>query len=97
MMENNRTNVEISDNIFSDLEFNRYGLMCAILAIVGCLGGIAVGMGGILHTWSLILIVIPMMATLSFMLAVSPMKLVMASGIIASIIDLSFIVYYSLV
>ena len=96
-MENNTTNLEISDKIFSNLEFNRYGLMCAILAIVGCLGGIAVGMGGILHTWSLILIVIPMMATLSFMLAVAPMKLVLWTGIIASIIDVIFIAYYSLV
>ena len=83
------------EQIFStNTEFNRFGLISAILLIVGCSGGIAVGLGGVESTLSLIAIVIPTMTTLSLLLAVSPMKYIMASGLTATIINFLFIAYY---
>ena len=38
-----------ADGIFSNAEFNRFGLISAILLIVGCLGGLTVGMGAVEH------------------------------------------------
>jgi len=85
-----------TDGIFSNAEFNRFGLISAILLIVGCLGGLTVGMGAVEHVWTLILIVVPTMTTLSLLLAVAPMKYIITSGIIATFIDLVFITYYLL-
>lgn len=83
------------EQIFStNTEFNRFGLISAILLIVGCSGGIAVGLGGVESTLALICIIIPTMTTLSLLLAVSPMKYIMTSGIAATIINFLFIAYY---
>jgi hypothetical protein len=83
------------EQIFSaNTEFNRFGLISLVLMIVGITGGIAVGMGAVQSTIALILIIIPTMTTLSLLLAVSPMKFIMASGVIATIINLLFMAYY---
>jgi len=78
----------------TETEFNRFGLITIILLIIGCLGGIAVGLGAIQNTLALIAIVIPTMTTLSFLLAVSPMKWIINAGIVCVLIDVMFILYY---
>ena len=70
-----------------DLEVNRYGVISIVLLIVGCMGGLTVGLGAIDHTWQLIAVVIPTMLTLSLLLAVAPMKQIMNSMVIAVVID----------
>lgn len=75
-------------------EFNRFGIICVVLTIVGCFGGIAVGLGAINYTVTLVAVVIPTMLTLSFLIAVAPMKAILTSGIIATIIDLVLITYF---
>ena len=70
-----------------DLEVNRYGVISIVLLIVGCMGGLTVGLGAIDHTWQLIAVVIPTMLTLSLLLAVAPMKQIMNSTVIAIVID----------
>lgn len=82
------------EKLISDSEFNRFGLICVILLIVGCLGGIAVGLGAINSVLALSVVVIPTMLTLSLLLAVSPMKSIMTAGTVAVVIDLFLIVYY---
>lgn len=84
-------------SVQSETEFNRFGLITIILLIIGCLGGVAVGLGAIQNTMALIAIVIPTMTTLSFLLAVAPMKWIINAGAVCVLIDLSFIVYYSIV
>lgn len=84
------------DKILSDSEFNRFGLICVILIIVGCLGGAAVGLGAIGSTLALTVIIIPTMTTLSLLLAVSPMRLVLGSALISVVIDVLMILYYTL-
>lgn len=86
----NKTN----DGIFQNIEFNRFGLISAVLLIVGCLGGLTVGMGAVEHVWALIVVVIPTMITVSLLLAVAPMRYILTSAAIAIAIDLIFLAYY---
>jgi hypothetical protein len=75
-------------------EYNRFGLIPILILLVGCLGGITVGMGAIKDTWALILVVLPTMLTLSLLLAVSPMKWIYKATGFTLVIDLLLIIYY---
>jgi hypothetical protein len=79
---------------YHDLEFNRFGWIAIILTLVGCLGGLTVGLGAIGNTITLIMVVIPTMVTLSFLLAVSPMKWILNAAIISISIDLLLMIWY---
>ena len=80
-----------------DAEFNRFGLISVVLLIVGCLGGITVGMGAIDHLWSLTLVIIPSMTTLSLLLAVAPMRYIFYATLVSILIDISLLVYFLIV
>jgi hypothetical protein len=84
------------DKLLSDSEFNRFGLICVILTVVGCLGGTAVGLGAINSTIALTAVIIPTMATLSLLLAVAPMRYIFTASIISLVIDIALIAFYSL-
>lgn len=86
---------QVSSRI-ENLEFNRFGVISIVLLIVGCLGGLTVGFGAVKEVWSLTLIVIPTMVTLSLLIAVAPMRYIMTAGITAVIIDLLMILYLSI-
>jgi hypothetical protein len=77
-------------------EQNRYGIISGFILIVGCLGGITVGLGAIKDTWALILVVVPTMTTLSLLLAVEPMQWIFKSAAATAAIDLLIILYYTL-
>ena len=79
-----------------EIEFNRFGYIAAIILLIGCLGGIAVGVGAIQNTFSLILVVIPTMITLSLLLAVYPMKYIMKASLVCITIDVLMIAYYTI-
>ena len=81
------------DKLISDAEFNRFSVISVILIVVGCLGGMSVGSGGLSSTWQLIVAVIPTMVTLSFVLAISPMRLLLTTALITTIIHLILITY----
>lgn len=93
------TNAQHSQNFQlaeKNLEFNRFGIIAIMLLIVGCLGGIAVGLGAIEHVVTLTAVVIPTMVTLSMIIAVAPMKLTLFSAIAASSIDIVMILFFAL-
>jgi hypothetical protein len=69
-------------------EENRFGMISAILLIVGCAGGITVGLGGIGNDIALIALIASTMFCLSMILAVAPMKYVVGAGLAAAIIDI---------
>ncbi len=87
------TGIAIIDKVFFDANLNRYGIMAILLLVVGCLGGIAVGTGGLDSTFQLIVLAFSTMFAMSMMLAVAPMKLIIYSGIIAIIIDVIIIAF----
>ena len=82
------------DKLIGEMEFNRFGWIAIILLVVGCLGGLTVGMGALESTFALIAIVIPTMLTLSLLLAVAPMKWIAYAGIVCVGVDLLFFSYY---
>jgi len=95
-MENvEKQGVESAEVIFAkNTEFNRFGLICAVILVVGCSGGLAVGLGGVQYVGTLIVAVVPTMITLSLLLAVAPMKYIMTSGLIATTLNFSMIAYF---
>lgn len=94
METNNLTLGTKMDQLIKTAEFNRFGLIFVILTVVGCLGGIAIGLGGIEHTFSLIAVVLPSMLTLSLLIAVAPMRVILITTILAVTIDLLLIIYF---
>jgi hypothetical protein len=78
----------------AQLDFNRFGIISVLIIVVGCLGGIAVGLGAIQSTLALTAVILPTMATLSLLLAVAPMKQILIASSICVLIDISLIVYY---
>lgn len=87
------THTEEKKGLYGQAEFNRFGYISAILLIVGCLGGITVGLGAVEHVWSLALIVIPTMLTLALLLAVSPMKYIINAAFVTIAVDILMICY----
>lgn len=87
-----RTGIE--PGVLKESEFNRFGLISIVILIIGCLGGVAVGLGAIKYTATLIMVVVPTMLTLSLLLAVAPMKWIMRAGLVSVIIDTLLIVYF---
>ncbi len=81
--------------MIGESEFNRFGLICVILTIVGCLGGTAVGLGAISNTIALTAVIIPTMATLSLLLSVAPMRSIFIASLISIGVDLSLILFYA--
>ena len=75
-------------------EYNRFGLIAVLILVIGCLGGLTVGMGAIKDTWALIMVVLPTMLTLSLLLAVAPMSLIYRTAAISITIDLILLTYY---
>ena len=84
------------ERLFANAEFNRFGIICVVLTIVGCLGGIVVGMGAIENTFALIAVVIPTMVTLSLLIAVAPMNYLLYSASVSILIDLGLMLFYLL-
>lgn len=83
------------EGMFQTSEFNRFGLITVIILVVGCLGGIAVGMGAIQNIITLALVVFPTMTTLSLLLAVAPMKWILTAATASVVIDTILITFYS--
>ncbi|MBL1279997.1 MAG: hypothetical protein COA33_006985 [Fluviicola sp.] len=86
--------IEYSDGIIANAEHNRFGLISVILLIVGCLGGITVGLGAIDNLFALSMVVITTMVTLSLLLAVAPMKYIFTAAIVALSVDAILLAYY---
>lgn len=87
------THVNISEKE-ANLESNRHGLICVIILIIGCLGGITVGYRAIESIIALTLVVLPTMTTLSLLLAVAPMKWIIRMALISVAMDLLILTYY---
>lgn len=82
------------NKLVKEMEFNRFGWIAVIILVVGCLGGLTVGMGALQSTFALTLILIPTMLTLSFLLSVAPMKWIALTTLITVSVDLVLFSYY---
>jgi hypothetical protein len=88
------SHTEEKKGIMAEAEFNRFGYISVILLLVGCLGGITVGLGAVQEVWSLTLVVVPTMLTLSLLLAVAPMKYIINAAAVATVLDIIMISFY---
>jgi len=91
-MEANSLENSFWHRMINDLETNRFGVISIVILLVGCLGGVAVGLGAINSLWQLIAVVIPTMLTLSLLLAVAPLKHILNVMAIAIFIDVILII-----
>lgn len=96
VMETSSPHVSKLNQFMENSEFNRFGLISIILTIVGCLGGLTVGLGAIQYTGTLIAVVVPTMSTLSLLIAVAPMRYIYLSAAVSVAIDILLIAYFSL-
>lgn len=79
-------------DFFSKLESQRFGLLVVALLTVGCMAGIAVGVGGLKQVFSLIILAFTTMTALSMMLAVAPIRAIVYTSALAVAADLIIIV-----
>lgn len=69
-------------------EENRFGVIAVALLVVGCLGGVTMQMGAVNELWSMIIVIVPTMLTLSLLLAVAPMKWILNALALSVVVDL---------
>lgn len=79
---------------WESVEFNRFGVIAFVLAIVGCLSGITAGffVNGASQL-DLTAVILPTMGTLCMILAVAPMRVIIGIGSLAVLIDLAIIIF----
>ncbi|UKN02289.1 hypothetical protein K6119_01990 [Paracrocinitomix mangrovi] len=85
------------DNLVGEYNFNRYGIYAIALLLVGCLGGVAVGLGSMTSSIEILILVIPTMVSLTMILAVAPMRLLLWTVLFTCLLDIIMIVYNILV
>ena len=76
------------------LEFNRFGVIAWTLSIVGCFSGIVAGLfvdGS--NQLQLTLVIAPTMLTLCMILAVAPIRVILAVGAATVLIDLLMMLF----
>ena len=85
-----------SDKIlfWKNLEFNRFGVIAFVLAIVACTSGITAGLfvdgNNFIQN---ILVAAPTMFTLCMILAVAPLRWVIGAGIFALVVDVLLMMF----
>lgn len=83
----------LNEDKFEKYEKNRYGIISMLLLVVGCLAGIAVGLGALTQVFALSVLAITTMAALSMILAIAPMKYIIYTSAVAVIADIIIITY----
>ncbi len=76
------------------LNANRHGLICIIILVVGCMGGITTGFKAVESAFTLSLVIIPTMVTLSLLLAVAPMRWILTATAVSIAIDILLLTYF---
>jgi hypothetical protein len=92
-METKNTSFGMWGNLGLWADENRFGVIAIALLIVGCFGGITMNLGAVKETWSMIVVIIPTMLTLSLLLAVSPMKWILNALALSIIVDLLVLLF----
>ncbi|HLP55358.1 MAG TPA: hypothetical protein VK151_10030 [Fluviicola sp.] len=95
-VDTERTGVTAWERFIAYGEENRYGIICFVLLVAGCLGGLTMMYGAAHSTLALIAVVIPTMTTLSLLLAVAPIRLLYIAFGITVITDLLVLLGLSL-
>jgi hypothetical protein len=94
VLENRKTRTITKSKIWETLEFNRFGVIAFVLAIVACTSGITAGLfvDGT-SQFDLTMVATPTMLTLCSILIVAPVRWIIGIGIFAMLIDLFIILF----
>lgn len=68
-------------------EFNRFGIICVLLIVVACLGGLAAATAIQRSTSELVLVAIPVMTVEALILSVMPMRYIFIASIVSVVIS----------
>lgn len=82
------TSTKTESAFWKKAEEARFGILPLLLTLISCLGGVAAAFGTGYNVVPLAMVTVPMMLTLSFILAVAPMRLIVWSGVVAVLFDL---------
>ena len=82
-----RDNSKKASTFWEDMEFNRYGVIAVLIIITGCLGGISISFGAGNDVARMLIVALPTSLTLAFILALTPMRLIVTSSAVAVLID----------
>lgn len=83
----NSLKVNSSSDFWKYAEFNRFGIICVLLIVVACLGGLAAATAIQRSTLQLVLVAIPVMTVESLILSVMPMRFIFIASIVSVIIS----------
>ncbi len=78
---------------WENAEFNRFGIICMVILIIGCVGGFAASFGANGDTLKLSLIAFPTIISLALVLAVAPMKAIIYLSSVAVILDILVLIF----
>ncbi|MDP1803320.1 MAG: hypothetical protein Q8L81_18300 [Bacteroidota bacterium] len=90
---NKKTKVTSASKFWENAEFNRFGIISMAILFIGCIGGFAASFGAHGDVIKLGMIVFPTILALAFILAVSPMKLIIYVCSLAILMDIAVLVF----
>lgn len=79
--------VNASSDFWKFAEYNRFGIICVLLIVVACMGGLAAATAIQRSTLQLILVAIPVMTVESSILAVMSMRFICIASAISLLIS----------
>lgn len=83
----------ISDKFWQQAEENRFGIIVALLLIIGCTGGIAAAFGAESDTLQIVATVFPTILSLASILGLAPMRLILSLSTIAVFFDILVLLF----
>ncbi|MBL7919919.1 MAG: hypothetical protein JNJ40_06365 [Bacteroidia bacterium] len=82
-----------SSTFWQNAEFNRFGIICMVILIIGCVGGFAASFGANGDALKLSLIAFPTIISLALVLAVAPMKAIIYLSSVALLLDAVVLIF----
>ena len=86
-VKTNSSNGSSTSDFWKYAEFNRFGIICVLLIVVACLGGLAAATAIQKSTLQLVLVAIPVMTVEALILSVMPMRFIFIASIVSVIIS----------
>lgn len=81
------------DKLIPNMETNRFGTVSIVILITGCIGGITVSQGAHDSWIQLTLLIIPLMYTVTILLAGLSMRWILNAMVVTVLIDIAVLLF----
>jgi hypothetical protein len=81
------------DKLIPNMENNRFGTVSIVILITGCLGGITVSQGAYDSWIQLALLIVPLMVTVTILLAGLSMRSILNAMVVTVLVDLAVLLF----